>query len=142
MNKAFEGVRQDAMREVGMLWHQTMLPQHFEESAFQRYRYALRTKSYEKRKQRLFGHKRPLVWTGVLREQVTKNAMLEATKSQVKIIMGGPKWLAGYIAFKGKKGTGPDKKKELTRVLKHEVETMARLVKQRMADAMNRAKAA
>lgn len=155
MAKKFESVRSDAMKDTGLLWHQTMLPRHFQENAYQIYRYKLRTKSYEKRKRRKRGHNRPLVWKGDLMKAVTQSAAFHVTKSSVKIVMSGPKWLAGYIAMSGKtkkvrdaqgnyvgrtKANYPDKKKELTRVMKNEVEAMAKLMKHRFKDAMNNAK--
>jgi hypothetical protein len=156
MAKIFNEVRKDAMEEVGEKWHDEFLPRHFEENAMQRYHYVHRAKKYDQRKERKMGHKKPLVWSGTLRKTILENTTITATKSSVLIKMTGPKWLAGYLSFKGRnkkirdkhgndtgrreKAGGPDKKAEITKVLKSEAEELAKLLKSRIVEALNKAR--
>src|SRR5690606_36737012 len=45
-------------------WHGQMMPGHFANDAKSRYQYQPRTKKYEIRKARKYGHRRPLVYSG------------------------------------------------------------------------------
>lgn len=74
--RAIQQHTRDALAAMGREWHSRYLPQHFDESAYQRYGYYQRKgmgltadsrafrRSYAGRKIRRFGHNRPLVYTG------------------------------------------------------------------------------
>lgn len=134
MAKAFAEAREKAMADVGRHWHGQMLPKHFEESAFARYKYEPRSPRYVKRKERKYGHRRPLVFTGTLMRTVLGAAQIRATSRRVTVRMSGPRWLAGYIAFRGRAGRGPDKRKELTMILKNEGAELATIAARRVRD--------
>lgn len=137
MAKAFIEARQEALVLIGKKWHKDFLPKHFTEGAYGRYKYALRKQRYEKRKMRKVGHRKPLVFSGVLEKQVKAAATISATSKSVRVRMSGPSWLAGYIAFKGRKGTGPDKKKEILTVIQTEGQELAKLMAEILKNKMN-----
>jgi len=99
-----------ALREIGIEWHRQTLPRHFEENARTRYRYQQRSVAHRKRKLRIFGHQRPLVFTGTMAAAVKKIARIAPTSKGVRVVMKGPKYLYKYV----KKAGQPDKAKEIT----------------------------
>lgn len=62
-----------------------LLPLHFEAGAQQRFRYQFRSKQYNRRKQRIFGHQKPLVFTGRMRQSVLRTARVTATSKGAKV---------------------------------------------------------
>lgn len=62
----------DAWAQVAAYWHAKVLPKHFEVGAYREYRYQARTRKHEARKERKFGHRRPLVYSGALERQVLR----------------------------------------------------------------------
>lgn len=57
-----------AFHTMGLDWQRRNVPGHFEESAPHRYpHYMTRSEKYQKRKQKEFGHRRPMVLTGQMR---------------------------------------------------------------------------
>lgn len=142
MAKAFQAAKREALSAVGRTWHDEFLPIHFTDAAQRRYHYADRSWRYVKRKRRIKGHATPLVWSGTLRDAVQRAYQITSTQHSVKVRMTGPQWLAGYTAFRGRYGTGPDKAKEIKTVLKYELATMGKAAKSVYLDAMNRAREA
>jgi len=67
---------------LGALEVRDQFPDHFAPNAQQRFKYKRRTKKYEKRKQRLFGHTTPLVYTGDLERAVLSSAKVTATSKR------------------------------------------------------------
>ena len=59
-------VREALTRFARGFWHRRILPQHFKEGAGRKYpgAYLPRTRNYTDRKQKKYGHRRPMVWTG------------------------------------------------------------------------------
>lgn len=57
-------ISQRVLESMAEEWHDGTLPKHFERSAVMRYGYAFRKPRYLKRKQQLFGHQNPLVFSG------------------------------------------------------------------------------
>lgn len=140
MATAFKDARIIAMRKVGETWHKKMLPVHFTTKATGLYGYAQRTEKYQRRKVRLKHHNKPLVFTGALQRALQGVASITASNSGVRVKMSGPKWLSGYISFKGRLGTGPDKKKEITTIAQSEGESLAKTAYDVFKKAVNSAK--
>lgn len=88
---------------------------------------------YMMRKWNKFHHQLPLVFTGALRDAVTKSVTLVAGERGLRIIMKGPAWLKGFSKFRGRNGTGPDMYRELTTIIQDEAEALARTMKDAMA---------
>ena len=61
------------------------LPEHFEENAQQKFKYRRRSRIYNERKRRLFGHTRPLVFRGNLRRAVLTSARVTATQHRARV---------------------------------------------------------
>jgi len=85
-------------RVVGGYWHREILPRHFLRRAIVTYRYQERGRRYEAAKLKRFGHKRPLVWSGKLRAQVTSAKSLLARRASVDIRVFGALNLSGFNA--------------------------------------------
>jgi hypothetical protein len=126
-----------ANEAMGIRWHQKMLPLHFGADAFTRYHYQPRTNKYERRKFRLYGHRKPLVFTGTLEQTFTRSAKIQPTPDKVTIRMSGPHWLKGYLSFRGRTGTGPDKEKEIKQFLVSERKELGRIQKDYIAKRLN-----
>lgn len=125
MAKEFREAREGGMQAIGQMWHRDMLPEHFTDRATRLYKYAERTAKYKKRKQKKFGHKTPLVFTGRMRDALMGLAQIRASSEKVRVSMSGPRWLSGFMSFRGRTGTGPDMKKEITTIRQDEGETLA-----------------
>ena len=124
----------EALHEVGVHWHRHLLKRHFVRQAFLRYGgvYRPRTARYEQRKFRKYGHKDPLVWTGTLRRTLLSSAYIRATSKSLRVRMQGPKWLKGFMRFRGRAGTGPDMLKEVKAISRQEAEGFARMIGKRV----------
>ena len=97
-------------------WHERYLPGHFEEGATAVYGYAQRKSKYLKRKRRLYGHQRPLVFTG--------EALL---LSRQKIIKGNSNTVRVVLPRKLNRNNPHSRAKmqiEATKVLKREAEQL------------------
>lgn len=123
--------------EFGKLWHEEILPGHFTIKGASLYGYQARSKAYMLRKAKKKHNQLPLVWSGTLRDQLLRSAVITATDKQVKVTMGGPKWLMGYLAFRGRARTGPDKKAEITKLVKPELDRFGDLIMERLQEIWN-----
>lgn len=102
------------LESMGEEWHDNYLPRHFEDSATAVYGYAQRNRKYLKRKQRLYGHQHPLVFTG--------ETML---LSRQKIIKGNSQTVRVVLPRKLNRNNPHSRAKmqiEATKVLKREAE--------------------
>ena len=61
------------------------LDDHFAQNAQQRFKYKRRSRAYNQRKQRLFGHTRPLVFSGDLERAILSSAKVTATSKGSKV---------------------------------------------------------
>ncbi|MHC4616384.1 MAG: hypothetical protein ACYTEQ_01390 [Planctomycetota bacterium] len=66
----FNNVRREVMLAVALHWHDEIAPRHFEVSATARYGYKKRSRRYTRRKQKRFGHRRPLEYTGESKDRI------------------------------------------------------------------------
>lgn len=93
----WQDISQKAWAAAGEKWRRDILPKHFEVSAVAEYNYSPRSKDSEARKQLIYGHRRPMVATGLMRATVmgtgTVNAPRTKSKGLVKIKLRGPRYL-------------------------------------------------
>jgi hypothetical protein len=89
-------VLKDAFHELGVRWRKIYLPQHFGDGAAARYQYAPRAgqagnargkykSSYTARKERLFGHTRPLEYHGDTKREALSDFRVTATRYYCRI---------------------------------------------------------
>jgi hypothetical protein len=72
-------------------WHSKILPQKFEESAFNRYKLKQRSKRYSERKFKKYGHKKPLVFSGQLKAEILRRIQISSTSKTATGKLRGPK---------------------------------------------------
>jgi len=87
---------------LGALQVRAQLPEHFEPSAQTRFRYKRRSKSYNKKKERLSRGQpiAPLVFTGELRRAVLSSARVTATANRGSVIARGSRTSVLRTQFK------------------------------------------
>ena len=78
-----------AWEATGKYWGQEMLPRHFSAMAQPLYGYRDRTAKYQARKQKQFGHTRPLVFSGET-ELMSKFFRVRPTKYGAQITVQAP----------------------------------------------------
>lgn len=79
-----------AFAAAALVHHTRHIPRHFQAFASVKYRYARRSAKYEARKQRLLGHRLPLVFTGKTRDTVTMLKTIRATPKGATLTMRLP----------------------------------------------------
>jgi hypothetical protein len=117
--KALRGGLMKAVKD----WHARSLPKHFRAGAFTRYGYSRRTTKYQERKERRFGHRRPLVRTGLLQDQATRWIYVRGTSK----MMTGRMTVPWYTRLKSR-GRGPDKVRELLKTTAEEAAVLRTLI--------------
>jgi hypothetical protein len=147
---AFKEGKKKIFTGIGKLWHKTMLPKHFDIAAIMMYKYERRSKSHIAKKKRLFGHNKPLRYTGEMQEKLQARADIKASSNRVKVKMTGP----SHMKFRPKKlikhrknkksftttGKGPDKIKEITTVAKGEEKEFVNVAKKRFKRIINQSR--
>lgn len=113
--RAFRGKVKQANIEAVEYWHEHYLPGHFKSSARQFYGYDKRSRQYQIRKAKTFGHQRDLVWTGTLERNAKRNIRVRGTAKRVTGIMQGTQALNFAGGRRGRPGY-PDTRKEMTTV--------------------------
>jgi len=113
-------------------WHAKMLPNHFKPNAKQVYRYEMRTRRYQERKQRVMGHNRYLVWTGESQRQAERKIVVRSTKKETT----GRISVAKAFNFSGRAGM-PDMKGEVKKILKREKKVLFRLIHDEVVRRLN-----
>lgn len=120
-----------AWKRVGVYWHRKMMPRHFDAGAGNVYKYQPRSNDYMRRKQRRWGHRRPLWWTGAMKQKVSAAPRVTSTAKYAKVALRGPRYLYMYRRDYNQ----PDKAAELTRTIQREQaelrDILERRVKQR-----------
>lgn len=97
MAKQGRGILKAAWHDLGVTWHRELRPKHFTAAGAREYKYQpregepgkpgrTRGRSYLRRKQRMFGHTLPLVFTGELRS-LTRIRDVRATAKGVRVVM-------------------------------------------------------
>lgn len=116
------------MKDATRLWQREIAVRHFRDGADARYDYQPRGRKYINRKKRQWGHRRPLVFSGLTEKWVRYR---QAEPRLRKVGTGGlsarlplkvPKYFFQY------RGSGPDKFDELVRTLPDEYDAMFGLV--------------
>jgi hypothetical protein len=119
-------ILKESWREPADHWHGEMLPRHFTHGAAQRYGYQTRTKAYNIRKRRIFGHTRELVFTGQGRA-LTRIKRITSTSKGCRVRMQG----ARVFNFRRRREDGklsPDMKSELRTITTSEQRRLVRVL--------------
>ncbi len=130
MARAFKDSIPSAMAEVGKTWVTEMLPQHFTENAQSVYKYKFRSKAYRARKLRKYGHNKMLVLTGELEKDILGSYRIIAKKSGVTVRM----------TPQTKTPITKQRAREITTILKREMEVLAKVSYLKFVDGVNKAK--
>ena len=118
----------DGMKSAVRLWQRDIAGRHFRDGASEKYGYQPRGRKYLNRKKRVWGHRRPLVYSGLTEKWVRYRV---ATPKVRKIGEGGlsarlpvkvPRYFFQY------RGSGPNKFDELVRTLPEEYDAMFELI--------------
>lgn len=122
----------EGLRETLEFWHEEILEKHFKESAYSRYKYTARARSYVKRKRKRLGHNRPLVYSGNTRRQLMRARRLNVRSAKkAKLIMTAPAHV-NYRTTRRSSARSIDKKAEITALIGKEMKklekTMDRVV--------------
>jgi len=130
--KAWRAVSRDSWEAAGDHWHDKILPKHFKPGAAREYRYKRRTAAHQAKKQRMFGHRRPLVFRGDLERQVLRlrdvRGVADNSKRRgaVKIKLSGP---AQFRPFRTLKDLNkPDLASEVQRVSDRDGHELAKVM--------------
>lgn len=128
--KGFKADIRAALKEAAEEWHGRYLPKHFTPAAYNAYKYAPRTTRYGKRKMRLKGHTRPLVFTGRMKKMVTSVYRISGTAKRATVSMNGPRYMYQY----NKRGKIVDKAKEMTMTTRREETALAKHLERGLVD--------
>jgi hypothetical protein len=146
--RAWREIRREAMRTIGLTWHQTMLPKHFEPNAANVYRYKRRTAKWIAMEQRAaargtIGTERnmrlvdpraatdQLTLTGALRDNATRQATVRVFPTRFTVTMPGTSYTPSRP-----RGSQPHLAAEVTTLLKYEKEQLAKAAKQLAAERL------
>jgi hypothetical protein len=139
--RAWREIRRTAIAEAAHHWHREMLPGHFAPNARARYRYQSRTGRYMQRKRQLAqrgivreGGSSDLVFSGLLRDTVTRFATIRHFPTRATLQMTGPR----YITMRPRASGRPHLAAEVTTVLKGESDQLARIVEKSLQEQLAR----
>ncbi len=125
-----------ALRNVGERWWRKTMPKHFKPRASNAYGYRKRSAKYLRRKQREYGHQRPLVYTS--RSETMARSSVKLAKRLGKVNVSLPAIPRYMYATKTKAGSSqPDKMKELGTTTKSEDKKMAELLRDEFSLALD-----
>lgn len=150
LEKEFRRASKTAMVRVARYHWRERIPLRFQQPSAlshlaQELGFKPRTRGYETRKARQFGHRRPLVWTGRMEQTVTgqyrepKGSRAKTGEIKTILRLAAPY----YVRFSGKRGTGPDMRAELSNFTQAEATMYARMMSdnvQRQIDRMHERK--
>lgn len=151
--RAFDRILKGVNQAMAEYWHKYILPRHFKKGAQRRYGYQQRSKKHLQRKASRWGlspdqwramENHPLVFTGALRDRVTRYAQVKAYPARFSVTMHGPyystatskrggavayrSYVAGKPKPKAQGGGGrvmmPDMAEEITLLLDSEQEEL------------------
>lgn len=127
-------ILKEAWFEMGLLWHTTMMPRHFEPSAMHRYNYKPRTPRYLKRKLREHGHQNPLEFSGRSKLQAQFRRRITSTSKGVRVTMRAP-----TLSFRPHPSS-PRMREELVRLTRGEIRRIKTELQKSVADKMKKSK--
>lgn len=137
---AWRQVSKEAWQAAGEAWHREVLPKKFTAQGAREYRYKRRSRRYEVRKERQFGHRRPLVYTGELERMARRYRDIRRVtgdtsrrRGGVSIVIRGPRHLYPYR----KSLNQPDKAAELRAVSAEDARRMARILDEVITAKLN-----
>jgi hypothetical protein len=134
--KIFRAARKPALAETVGYWHESMMPGHFTHGAIIKYGYQRRSPGWEKRKRRLKGHNRPLVFSGRSRRQAIRQVKLSSTSKRGVAAMNLPRYFYQYIAAPGSKA--PNKYLELVKTTAKEIKQLGIFFRKRVTEHIRR----
>jgi len=89
MRREQNAVSKAAWQNVGWYWGEALREKHFTEAGASEYGYRDRTEEYEGAKERAWGHRDPLVWTGESKEE-SENYRVRSTKDGATVALSMP----------------------------------------------------
>lgn len=127
----------NAYHAAGDSWRDECLHMHMERGAASRYKYATRNLKYLKSKR----GQPPLVLSGKMRDALLSRRDIRANSKGVRVMLdaSGTGHPPGFLHFRGRYGTGPDKAKELTAVIPEELSALQQVVADYAQKALNKA---
>ena len=137
IRKAFTNILKEENRESIFGWWQKFMKGHFVRSAESKYNYAPRSAAYNRRKQKLKGHKKPFQFTGKLRRSFLRQIRITGTSKGAKGKLIKP------LSTKGKsisRYPKPEFDDELTAINQPEVNFLAKDFHKRMTIKLNKVK--
>ncbi len=132
--KAFRPAVKFANIRTVFFWHKEFLPIHFTERGHARYRMQFRIPSYIKRKIRIKGHNKPLVWTGTLQKNATTKIRVSGTAKRVRGTMPGTQ------AANLRRGSGANLRDEMLRTTRAEEKIMGKFNEKTTAEQLRKIK--
>lgn len=120
---------------VAKFWLKKRFPRHFIEGQSPReYHYQRRKRSTIERKRENFGHNKPLIKTGTMRQWLERTAQIKANSKGARVRMR----TLPYLHFRGKTGKDPDKAAEVSEMSNKDARAMAREVQRHVNKTMNK----
>ncbi len=111
------------LRKATQTWQKDVAPRHFRYGAQGRYGYKQRSRKYRDRKMRVYGHRRPLVYSDESEHWVlTRRAQPKTRRTRVGLTATLPVVVPKYFFMY--RGAGSDKYAELTATLPEEYEQL------------------
>lgn len=138
LTRKFARCAKDAYAEMGSLWHDKILPLHFQSGAKHRYNYAPRTRKYRDRRTRKgVAGDTDMVFSGDMRKQMQQFATIRAYPTRATVNVQAPTYMTlRPNTFKG--STQPDKFRELSQLTQSDYKTLETKLQQRIEAAMKR----
>lgn len=136
--RGFKTASNKSLKRFVLDWYTKFLPLHFRSGAGGRYNYKPRSKKHRALKERRFGHKQPLVFTGRTR-RFTRN-IPRITVGRDKVTMKVP--VTWYIkaGSRHSDGRAPNMEDELLRTTPGERDTLMKGYIARVAELMMKSK--
>lgn len=142
--RVFNNAVKESLHDMASEWHDEMLPEHFTEAGAQKYGYYRRKgqgldrsgkafqRSYTAKKLRMFGHEKPLVFTGE-GQQLARLRRIRATSKQATVV------LPSKFNFRHAKSR-INMREELTAITQGEIDTLRGLAERRCAEILQTGK--
>ena len=131
LKRAYDASVKQIWFDFGVEFHSQFSDARFTHAHASKAGYAQRSKQYERRKFKKFGHTYPLVWSGTARRLV-RTANVVATKNGVSVRYAG----ARVFNFKNPKSQ-VNMREEFTKVLPEEAEHLVRFFETKLGQKLN-----
>ena len=91
MGKAMRAAVKPTLQDMIVYWHRKFMPLHFKEGARRRYKgYGSSDANYARRKMRIYGHNKPLVFTGETEYLATRTIRTSGTAKKATGYINAP----------------------------------------------------